>query len=94
MDYLLANLQNLTSILGFLIGLVKFSLCFSQLYSSYCKRAGIFGFRISKTPLQASDVVDRETEILQLEEKAIDGLKEEDTGGGAPWCGFGGIWWG
>lgn len=30
---------------------------------------------------QASDVVDRETEILQLEEKAIDGLKEEDTGG-------------
>lgn len=29
---------------------------------------------------QASDVVDRETEILQLEEKAIDGLKE-DTGG-------------
>ena len=50
-----------------------------------------------RPPLQASDVVDRETEILQLEEKAIDGLKEEDTGGallvllvgfGGDRCGF------
>lgn len=39
-------------------------------------------------------MVDRETEILQLEEKAIDGLKEEDTGGAAISGAPGGIWWG
>ncbi len=36
-------------------------------------------------------MVDRETEILQLEEKAIHGLKEEDTGGALKTRGF---WWG